>query len=81
MRFGTRNVRSQYRAGSLTAAARELARYELDLVSLQEVRWDKGDNARAGDCIFTMERKRKPSIGNRIFCTPQNFCTVEKVTR
>ena len=29
-----------YRAGSLTAAARELARYKLDLVGVQEVRWD-----------------------------------------
>jgi hypothetical protein len=41
MRFGTWNVRSLYRAGSLMAAARELARYKLDLVSVQ-VRWDKG---------------------------------------
>ena len=31
-----------YRAGSLMAAARELARYKLDLVGVQEVRWDKG---------------------------------------
>jgi len=31
------------RAGSLTAAARELARYKLDLVGLQEVRWDVTD--------------------------------------
>ena len=38
----TWNVRSLYRAGSLTAAARELARYKLDLVGVQEVRWDKG---------------------------------------
>ena len=30
MRFGTWNVRSLYRVGSLTAAARELARYKLD---------------------------------------------------
>jgi hypothetical protein len=29
-------------AGSLTAAVRELARYKLDLVGVQEVRWDKG---------------------------------------
>jgi len=34
--LGTWNVRSLYRAGSLTAAARELARYKLDLVG---VRW------------------------------------------
>ena len=31
MRFGTWNVRSLCRAGSLTAAARELERYKLDL--------------------------------------------------
>ena len=37
MRFATWNVRSLYRAGSLTAAARELARYILDLVGVQEI--------------------------------------------
>jgi len=46
------NVRSLNRAGSLSAAARELARYKLDLVGVQEVRWDKGDTERAGDCNF-----------------------------
>jgi exonuclease III len=49
MRFGTWNVRSLYRSGSLTAAARELARYKLDLVGVQEVRWNKGDTVRARD--------------------------------
>jgi exonuclease III len=48
MRFGTWNVRSLYRAGSLIAI-RELARYKLDLVSVQEVRWDKGGTVRVGD--------------------------------
>jgi hypothetical protein len=38
MRFGTWNVRSLYRAGSCTAAARELARKQLGLVGVQEVR-------------------------------------------
>jgi hypothetical protein len=38
MRFDTWNVWSLYRAGSLIAAARELARYELDLVRVKEVR-------------------------------------------
>jgi len=49
MRFGTWNVRRLYRAGSLTAAARELARYKLDIVDVQEDRWDKGGTIRAGD--------------------------------
>jgi exonuclease III len=37
MRFGTWNVRSLRRAGSLTAAARELARFGLDVVGVQEL--------------------------------------------
>jgi exonuclease III len=41
MRFGTWNVRGMYMAGSLIAAARELARYISDLLGVQEVRWDK----------------------------------------
>jgi len=32
MRFGTWNVRSLYRSGSLSTVATELARYKLDLV-------------------------------------------------
>ena len=50
--LGTWNVRSLYRAGSLKAAARELAWYKLDLVGVQEVRWDKGGTVRAGDYNF-----------------------------
>jgi len=38
MRFGMWNVRSLYRAVSLTAAARELVRQKLDLVRVQRVR-------------------------------------------
>jgi exonuclease III len=49
MRFGTWNVRSLYRSGSLMTVARELARYKFDLVGVQEVRWDKGGTVRAGD--------------------------------
>jgi exonuclease III len=40
MRFGTWNVKSLYRAGSLMTVSRELARYKLDLVGVQEVRWE-----------------------------------------
>jgi len=50
--LGTWNVRSLYRAGSLTAVARELARYKLDLVGVQGVRWDKGGTVRVGDYNF-----------------------------
>ena len=39
--LGTWNVRSLYRAGSLMAVAIELARYKLDVVGVQVVRWEK----------------------------------------
>jgi len=32
--------------------ARELARHKLDLVCVQEVRWEKGGTIRAGDYIY-----------------------------
>jgi hypothetical protein len=38
MRYGTWNIRSLYMAGSLTAVARELAKYKLYLVGVQVVR-------------------------------------------
>ena len=49
IRFRTCNVRNKYRSCSLIAAARELTRYELDLVGVQEVRWGKGGTVRVGD--------------------------------
>jgi exonuclease III len=52
MRFGTWNVRSLYRAGSFTAAVRELARYKLDIVGVQEVSWDREGTLGAGDYNF-----------------------------
>jgi len=52
MRFGNSNVSCLNRAGSLKTVARKLARYKLDLVGVQEVRWDKGGTVRAGDEIF-----------------------------
>jgi len=38
LKIGTWNFRSLYRAGSFKAAARELARYNLDIVGVQEVK-------------------------------------------
>jgi len=52
MKIGTWNVRRLYRAVSVMAAARELVRYKVDVVGVQEVRWDKGGTIRAGDYDF-----------------------------
>jgi exonuclease III len=52
MRFGAWNVRSLYRADSLKIVARELGKYKLYLVNVQEVRWEKGGTERAEDYTF-----------------------------
>jgi len=52
MKIWTWNVRRFYRTGLFKAAARELARYKLDVVGVQEVRWDKGGTVKAGDYNF-----------------------------
>jgi exonuclease III len=49
MRFGTWNVRSLYRAGSLMTVSRDP---ELDLVGVQEVRWEGGCTEPAGEYTF-----------------------------
>jgi hypothetical protein len=52
MRFGTWNVRSMYRAGSLRAVAEEISEYKLDLVGIQEVGWDRGGTKPADEYTF-----------------------------
>ena len=64
MRFGTWNIRSLYRLGSLTAAARELARYKLDVVGVRKVRWDEGGAVRAEDFIYIYDVEKETKIFN-----------------
>jgi hypothetical protein len=42
MTFGTWNIRSLYRIGTLKTVAKELGMYKIDLVGVQEVGWEKG---------------------------------------
>jgi exonuclease III len=57
MRFGTWNVRSMYRAGSLRVVGEEISTYKLDLVGVQEVRWDGGGTERAGEYKFFLWKR------------------------
>jgi exonuclease III len=52
MRFGTWNVRSLYWAGSLVTVSKELSKYKLDLVGVQEVRWEGSGTEPAGEESF-----------------------------
>jgi hypothetical protein len=40
MRLGTWVVRSLCRAGSLVTVSKELSKYRLDLVGVQEIKWE-----------------------------------------
>jgi hypothetical protein len=52
MRFGTWNIRSLYRVGILMTVLRELSRYRLNLVGVQEVRWEGSGFAPAAEYTF-----------------------------
>jgi hypothetical protein len=62
LRFGNWNVTSHYWSGSLTAAARELAGYKLDLLGVKEFRCDKEGIVRAGDYNFLYVKKKRKII-------------------
>jgi len=61
-----------YRSGSHRTAAKELARYKLDLMSVQEARWDKGGTIITGDCKFFYGKGNENGQLGTLFCTPQN---------
>jgi hypothetical protein len=52
MRFGTWNIRSFYRVGSLMTVSRESSRYRLNIVGMLEVRWEGNGTAPAGEYTF-----------------------------
>jgi hypothetical protein len=49
IRFGLWTVRSLYRAGSLMTVSRELSKYKLHLIGVQEVRWEGSGTKPAGE--------------------------------
>jgi hypothetical protein len=70
----------QIRAGSLKAAARELARYKLDLVGVQQVRWDKGGTVRAEDSNFFYGKGNKNhQLGNGFFVYHSIVSAIKRV--
>jgi hypothetical protein len=48
-------MKSLYRAGLLMTAVKELPKYKLDLVGVQEIRWDRSGTKSSGNMQFSME--------------------------
>jgi len=68
------------RSGSLTIAAKELARYKLELVGVKEVSWDKGGHCKSrGLYSFYGKGKenRKLGTGFLLYNTEQNQQIIE----
>jgi hypothetical protein len=69
MRFGLWNVMSLYMAGSPKTVSRELARYKLDLVGVQELRWEGGGTEPAGEYTFSYGKgNENHELGTVFFC-------------
>jgi exonuclease III len=75
MRFGTWNVRSMYRA-----VAEEISKYKLDLVGVQECRWNGGGNGPAGEYTFLYGKgNENHELGTGFFVHNRIMSAVERM--
>jgi hypothetical protein len=60
--------------GSLKTVSRVLARYTLDLVGVQEVRWEGGCTEPAGEYTFFYgKRNEDHELGTRFLCIRESY--------
>jgi hypothetical protein len=80
MRFGLWNIRSLYSAGSLVTVSRELTRYKLDLVGVQEVRWEGSGTEPAGEYTFCyVKGNENHELGSGVFVHKRIISAVKRV--
>jgi hypothetical protein len=69
IRFGTWNMQSLYRAGSLVTVSKELSKYKLDLVGMKEVRWEGGCTELSGEYTFFYRKgNQNLELGTGFLC-------------
>ncbi|KAJ4445875.1 hypothetical protein ANN_12560 [Periplaneta americana] len=80
LRFGTWNVTSLYRTGGVTLVAKELARYRIDFVGVQEVRLDGNGISQIGDyLLYYGEGNNNHQLGTGFFVHKRIKSAVKKV--
>jgi len=73
MRFENWNNQTVHRSGSLKGVEQKLAKYRLDLVVVQEVRWSKREAECTEECMLFCGREMN------FITTEQDTCTYRRV--
>jgi exonuclease III len=74
MRFGTWNVRSMYRAVALRSIAEKISKNNLDLVGVQEVRWDGDGTESEGEYTFLYGKGNENHELGTVFSYIRELC-------
>jgi hypothetical protein len=74
MRFGTWNVGRMCKVGLLMAVMKGISTYKLDLVGIQEVRWDRGGTEPADEyTLFCGKENENLELSTFFFCILENY--------